>query len=120
MVRLSLPTKYPKKILRVNVKGADVPDNPFVKRDRYQEPLGYVSWRGEMVLEIKKTIVSIDENELIELERIIIDQDKEEALRFLRKSIFEKIRHSQQGKLKSHLDGESNPAEKFNSKAEDI
>ena len=65
------------------------------------------------MLEIRKTVLSLEENELIELERIIIDSDKEEALRFLKKSVYEKILHSQQGKLKSHLDGESNPAVQF-------
>ncbi len=70
------------------------------------------------MLEIKKTVISIDENDLIELERIIVDQDKEEALRFLRKSIYIKIIHSQQGKLRSHLDGENNPVEKFQCKSE--
>jgi hypothetical protein len=67
------------------------------------------------MLEIRKTAISIEESELIELERIIMDSDKEEALRFLKKSVYEKILHSQQGKLKSHLDGDGNPAEKFKS-----
>jgi hypothetical protein len=65
------------------------------------------------VLEIKKTVLSIEENELIELERIMLDSDKEEALRFLKKSVYEKILHFQQGKLKSHLDGENNPPLRF-------
>ena len=65
------------------------------------------------MLEIRKTVLNIDENELIELQRIIIDSDKEGALRFLNKSVFEKIIHSQQGKLKSHMDGESQPTENF-------
>jgi hypothetical protein len=70
------------------------------------------------VLEVRKTVLSIEENELIELQRIIIDSDKEEALRFLKKSVFEKIMHSQQGKLKSHLEGESHPTEKFKNNAD--
>ncbi len=65
------------------------------------------------MLEIRNTVLSIEENELIELERIMLDSDKEEALRFLKKSIYEKILHSQQGKLKSHLDGENNPSLRF-------
>ncbi|MDD5039369.1 MAG: hypothetical protein PHN78_08680 [Dehalococcoidales bacterium] len=56
------------------------------------------------MLEIRKTVVSLDEKDLIELERIITDSDKEEALRFLKKSIYDSISRSQQGKLKSHLD----------------
>jgi hypothetical protein len=72
------------------------------------------------MLEIKKTVLSIEENELIELQRIIIDSDREEALRFLRKSVFDKILHSQQGKLKSHMEGENNTAEKFKNNAAEI
>jgi hypothetical protein len=56
------------------------------------------------MLEIRKTVLTIEENELIELHRIIIDSDKEEALQFLKRSIFDKILHSQQGKLKSHFE----------------
>jgi hypothetical protein len=72
------------------------------------------------MLEIRKTVLSMEENELIELQRIIIDSDKEEAWRFLKKSVFDKILHSQQGKLKSHLEGESSPTEKFKNHAAEI
>jgi len=72
------------------------------------------------VLEIKKTAISLEEMDLIELERIILDSDKEEALRYLKKNVYDRVLHSQQGKLKSHLDGESNPPDNFKSKAEDI
>jgi hypothetical protein len=67
------------------------------------------------MLEIRKTVLSLKENELVELERIIIDDDKAEALRFLKKSVFEKIMHSQQGNLKSLLDGTNNPAQQIKS-----
>ena len=72
------------------------------------------------MLEIKKTAISLEEMDLIELERIIIDGDREEALKFLKKFVYEKILHSQQGKLKSHLDGESNPAQNFDRKTEGV
>ncbi len=68
------------------------------------------------MLEIKKTAIALEEMDLIELERIIIDNDKDEALRFLKKSVYEKVVHSQTGKLKSHLDGDNNPAENFKSR----
>jgi hypothetical protein len=64
------------------------------------------------MLEIRKTAISFDEQDLIELERIIIDGDKEEALKFLTRSIYNRILHSQQGRLKSHLDT-ANPVEGF-------
>jgi hypothetical protein len=64
------------------------------------------------MIEIKKTAVSFDEGDIMELERIVTDDDEKEALRFVKKSIYERILHSQQGKLKSHLDA-ANPVEGF-------
>ncbi len=64
------------------------------------------------MLEIKKAAVSFDEPELIALERIITDADDKEALKFLKKAVYDKIVHSQQGRLKSHLDT-SSPVEQF-------
>ena len=51
------------------------------------------------MLEIRKTAVSLDERDLMELERIITDTDEKEALKFLKKSVYERIIHSQQGRL---------------------
>jgi hypothetical protein len=67
------------------------------------------------MLEIKKAAIALEEIDLLELERIVIDSDRDEALKFLKKCIYEKVVHSQQGKLKSHLDGDSNPTESFKS-----
>ena len=67
------------------------------------------------MLEIRKTAVAFDENDLLELERIITDSDAEQALRFLKKSVYERIMHSQQGRLKSHLDSDDKSIEKFKS-----
>ena len=64
------------------------------------------------MLEIRKMVVSLDERDLLELERIITDNGEKEALRFLKKSIYDRIVHAQQGKLKSQLDT-ANPAEDF-------
>jgi len=64
------------------------------------------------MLEIRKTVVSFDERDLMELERIITDSDEKEALRFIKKSVYNRISHAQQGRLKSHLDG-TNPVEGF-------
>jgi len=64
------------------------------------------------MLEIKKSAVSFDEGELMELERIVTDNDEKEALRFIKKSIYDRILHAQQGRLKSHLDA-ANPVEGF-------
>jgi len=64
------------------------------------------------MLEIKKTAVSFDEKDMMDLERIITDSDREEALEFLKKSVYDRILHSQQGRLKSHLDS-ANPVQGF-------
>lgn len=65
------------------------------------------------MLEIKKTALALNEGDLLELERIIIDGDEKEALRFLKKAVYDRIAHSQQGRLKSHLDTGVNPVEGF-------
>ena len=64
------------------------------------------------MLEIRKATVSFDEQEVMALERIITDADEKEALRFLKKSVYDRIMSSQQGRLKSHLDA-ANPVEGF-------
>ncbi len=66
------------------------------------------------MLEIRRTAVAFDENDLLELEIIVTDNDAEQALKFLKKSVYERIIHSQQGRLKSHLDGTDKPVEGFN------
>jgi len=65
------------------------------------------------MLEIKKTAIAFDENELLELERVITDNDEKGALSFLRKAVYNKIAHSQHGRLKSHLDTSDSPVERF-------
>jgi len=64
------------------------------------------------MLEIRKTAVSLDERDLMNLERIITDSDEKEAFLFLKKCLYDRILHSQQGRLKSHLDS-ANPVEGF-------
>ena len=64
------------------------------------------------MLEMRKTAVSFDERDLVNLERIITDADEEESFLFLKKYVYDRILHSQQGKLKSHLDS-ANPVEGF-------
>jgi hypothetical protein len=65
------------------------------------------------MLEIRKTAIALDEEELIELERIIIDRDEKDALIFLKESVYHKIVRSQQGRLKCHLDSSGDPVEAF-------
>lgn len=65
-----------------------------------------------IMLEIRRTAIAFDEQDLMELERIVTDSDEKEALRFIKKSIYDRILYSQQGRLKSHLDA-ANPIEGF-------
>jgi len=64
------------------------------------------------MLEIRKTAVSFDESDMIEIERIVTDSDEKEALIFIKSAVYNRILHSQQGRLKSHLDA-ANPVEGF-------
>ena len=66
------------------------------------------------MLESRKTAVALEEEELVELQRIIIDRDENEALKFLKKVVFDKVLRSQKGRLRSHLDtGGASPVERF-------
>lgn len=67
------------------------------------------------MIEIRKTAVSFDEKDLLELERIVTDGDEKEAFRFVKKAVYDKIARSQQGRLKSHLDVGGDPVERFRS-----
>ena len=65
------------------------------------------------MLEIRKAAIALDEQEIMQLERIITDREEKEALVFLKKSVYDKVLHSQQGRLKSHLDSGGDPVQKF-------
>jgi len=56
------------------------------------------------MLEIRKTVLSFEEKDMMELERIVTDNNEKEALRFIKKSIYNRLSHAQQNRLKSHLD----------------
>jgi hypothetical protein len=65
------------------------------------------------VLEIRKAAISLDEAEVLELERVITDRDEKEAIAFLKRCVYDRILHAQQGRLKSHLDSGDNPVDRF-------
>ncbi len=65
------------------------------------------------MLEIKKTAIAFDEKELMKLEQIITDQDQAEALKFLKRAVYNKIARGQQNRLRSHLDTQRDPVEGF-------
>ena len=58
--------------------------------------------------------VGFDPEELLELEMILVDEDAEAALAFLKRAVWIKIQRARQGRLKSHLDQrETSPVEEF-------
>ena len=65
------------------------------------------------MLELKRTGIALDEKELMKLEQIITDQDQAEALKFLKRAVYNKIAQGQQSRLKSHLDTPGDPTEGF-------
>ncbi len=47
------------------------------------------------MFEIKRTAIALDEQEVLELERTIIDSDEQGAIRFLKKIVYDKVARSQ-------------------------
>ena len=68
------------------------------------------------MLEITKKALTLEPQEVMELERIIIDDDREGAFQFLKKNIYQRFVSSQEDHLKSHLDGCSDPVSIFSGK----
>ena len=48
------------------------------------------------MLEIRKTAIALEEEELLELETIMTDCDEKDALLFLKKSVYNKVADSQE------------------------
>ena len=65
------------------------------------------------MLEVKKTAIAFDEKDLMKLKEIITDQDEAEALKFLKRAVYNKIARGQQDRLESHLDTQRDPVEGF-------
>ena len=56
----------------------------------------------ELSLEIKKAILTLEPEDVMELERILIDRDKEASLNFLREKIKAKIDAAQKSGMHWH------------------
>jgi hypothetical protein len=46
----------------------------------------------------------LDEQDLLEITRIIVDSDEEAALKFLKKAVYDRLTRTQQESMKSFLD----------------
>ena len=68
------------------------------------------------MLSITHKVLDLEPAEVLELERIMTDGDREGAYAFLKKSVYRKLLGSQENRLKSHLDGENDPAASFSEK----
>ena len=51
-----------------------------------------------------KEAIAFDANELLEMEMILVDEDAQAALEFLKRAVWKKIQLARQGRLKCHLD----------------
>ena len=65
------------------------------------------------MLEAKREALALEPQELVELEQIITDQDRDAAYEFLKECVYKRIRSAQRNRLHSHLDGASDPAGGF-------
>ena len=65
------------------------------------------------MLEAKREAGALEPQELVELEQIITDQDRDGAYEFLKERIYKRLRSAQRNRLHSHLDGASDPAGGF-------
>jgi hypothetical protein len=68
------------------------------------------------MLEITRKTVTLEPQEVMDLERIVTDEDREEAFLFLKRSIYRKLHTSQENRLKSHMDGDLDPSGSFRKK----
>jgi len=61
-----------------------------------------------------KEAVGFEEEELLELEMILVDEDRDAALDFLKRAVWKKVEQARRGRLKGHLDsGATDPVRAF-------
>ena len=51
-----------------------------------------------------KEAVGFEQEELLELEMILVDEDAQAALEFLKRAVWAKIQRARHGRLRCHLD----------------
>ena len=65
------------------------------------------------MLEITRKALTLEPQEVMELEGIMTDEDREGAYLFLKRCIYRRLLSSQEDRLKSHLDGDRDPSGSF-------
>jgi len=68
------------------------------------------------MLEAKREAVALEPQEVVEMEQIVTDEDRDGAYRFLKERVYKRVLSAQHNRLKSHLDGASDPAGSFKRK----
>ncbi|MBE0475660.1 MAG: hypothetical protein IBX62_00965 [Coriobacteriia bacterium] len=61
----------------------------------------------------KAWAVTVSEEDRLWLERVVMDDDRDEALEFVKKVVHRQIEGHEKGLLQSHLDTRSNPTAAF-------
>lgn len=62
--------------------------------------------------------VSVSEADSVWLARIVLDEDRDEALEFVKSVVHRQIVGHERGLLQSHLDGNANPTATFDKRRE--
>jgi hypothetical protein len=57
------------------------------------------------MMEAMREAVALEPEELVELEQIVLDGDREAAYSFLKNCVYERVVAAQHSRLKSHLEG---------------
>lgn len=65
------------------------------------------------MLDITMKTLTLEAQEVMEMERIVTDEDQEEVFIFLKKKIYQRLLTSKENRLKSHLDDCRDPASTF-------
>lgn len=65
------------------------------------------------MLEITRKSMTLEPEEVLQLESIITDENAAEALLFLKRVVYRRLLGSQENRLKCHLDGEHDPVGDF-------
>lgn len=65
------------------------------------------------MLKIEKKALTLEPQEVMKLERIMTDEDREGAYQFVKRNIYRRLTGSEEDRLKSHLDGCGDPAGSF-------
>jgi hypothetical protein len=80
-------------------------DGPFSGQLSDDRVYGFIcNIEGRLIMTNTREAVAFDAGELLELEMILVDEDQQAALEFLKRAVWRKIQKARHGRLKCHLD----------------